>query len=68
MSYLIEKKISKSTNNKDNKNFKKIINEYRLKMNSFNPKNNSPNMFISKLELRMKYYYGLYKSKNISIK
>ena len=68
MSYLIVKKISKSTNTDNNKNLKKIINEYRLKMNSFNPKDNSPNLFINKLEYRMKYYYGLYKSKKVNIK
>jgi hypothetical protein len=68
MSSLITKKISKSTNNDNNKNSKKIIKEYRLKMNSFNPKDNSPNVFIKNLEYRMKYYYGLYKSKNVNIK
>ena len=40
-----------------------IINEYCLKRNSFHPANPSPNMFIGKLELRMKRYYNnLYKS------
>ena len=40
-----------------------IINEYCLKRNSFHPKNPSPNMFIGKLELRMKKYYNnLYNS------
>jgi hypothetical protein len=40
-----------------------IINEYCLKRNSFHPKNPSPNIFIGKLELRMKKYYSkLYNS------
>jgi len=43
---------------------KKIINEYKIKMNSFNPKGNSPNFFVNKLEYRMKQYYNLYNSKN----
>jgi hypothetical protein len=41
-----------------------IINEYCLKRNSFNPTIPSPNLFIGKLELRMKKYYdNLYNSK-----
>lgn len=40
-----------------------IINEYCLKRNSFHPTNPSPNMFIGKLEFRMKKYYNnLYNS------
>jgi hypothetical protein len=35
-----------------------IINEYCLKRNSFHPKNPSPNIFIGKLEIRMKKYYN----------
>ena len=46
----------------------KIINEYKIKMNSFNPKGNSPNFFVNKLEYRMKQYYNLYNSKNDSMK
>jgi hypothetical protein len=46
----------------------KIINEYKIKMNSFNPKRNSPNFFVNKLEYRMKQYYNLYNSKNDSMK
>jgi len=46
------------TNSLDN-----IINEYCLKRNSFHPKNPSPNIFIGKLEFRMKKYYNkLYNS------
>tara|TARA_B110000967_G_scaffold204335_1_gene246632 strand:+ start:716 stop:910 length:195 start_codon:yes stop_codon:yes gene_type:complete len=44
---------------------KTIIEEYSLKQNSFNPKKPSPNIFIKKLEIRMKMYYkDLYKSYN----
>jgi len=55
---------TKTTNKNQNENIIKIINEYKLKRNSFHPKDNSPNKFINKLELRMKHYYGLYKSRN----
>jgi hypothetical protein len=43
-----------------NKNdfLKSIVNEYCLKRNSFYPANRSPNLFINKLELRMKKYYN----------
>tara|TARA_Y100001968_G_C19437578_1_gene760627 strand:+ start:364 stop:570 length:207 start_codon:yes stop_codon:yes gene_type:complete len=46
----------------------KIINEYKIKMNSFNPKGKSPNLFVNKLEYRMKQYYDLYNSKNEDMK
>ena len=36
---------------------KQIFNEYSLLRNNFNPKTKSPNIFINKLELRMKQYY-----------
>ena len=40
-----------------------IIDEYCLKRNIFNPKSPSPNMFINKLEKRMRMYYNsLYNS------
>jgi len=40
-----------------------ILEEYCLKRNSFNPTHPSPNIFIGKLEYRMKKYYNnLYKS------
>ncbi len=40
-----------------------ILEEYCLKRNSFNPAHPSPNIFIGKLEYRMKKYYNnLYKS------
>lgn len=39
-----------------------ILEEYCLKRNSFNPTHPSPNIFIGKLEYRMKKYYNnLYK-------
>ena len=40
------------------KNLEKIISEYRITQNNFNPnKNSPPNSFMNKLEQRMKYYY-----------
>ena len=40
-----------------------IIEEYCLKRNSFNPARPSPNLFIGKLEVRMRQYYNnLYKN------
>ena len=42
-----------------------IIEEYCLKRNSFNPTHPSPNIFIGKLQVRMKQYYNnLYKDIN----
>ena len=42
-----------------------IIKEYELKQNNFDPSKKSPNLFIKKLELRMKRYYtDLYRSYN----
>lgn len=38
--------------------FEKISMEYGLKRNNFNPKNNSPNMFINKLKKRFNSYYS----------
>ena len=49
--------------NKQTELLENIINEYCLKRNSFHPTNPSPNIFIGKLELRMKKYYNsLYNS------
>ena len=40
-----------------------ILHEYNLKRNIFNPKTPSPNVFIDKLEKRMRVYYNsLYNS------
>ena len=53
----------KSVNDNKKKFIKEIINEYSLKRNNFNPSKPSPNLFIKKLEIRMKKYYkDLYKS------
>ena len=42
-----------------------IRQEYSLKRNKFNPDPFSPNVFVAKLELRMRVYYTtLYKSRN----
>ena len=48
----------------------KITHEYFLKQNLFDPKKmSSPNIFMEKLEKRMKQYYdGLYKSLVLSKK
>ena len=52
-------------NKKTSKKTSAIIEEYSLKQSSFNPKKPSPNLFIKKLEIRMKMYYrDLYKSYN----
>ena len=46
------------------------IKEFYLKQNSFNPtKSSPPNLFINKLELRMKNYFSIFKnSTNFSTK
>ena len=42
-----------------------ILKEYQQKQSSFNPNKRSPNLFLNKLELRMKNYYNeLYQSKS----
>jgi len=64
MSSFVYEKRSVRKNAKKNIIVKSIINEYKIKMNSFYPKDKSPNVFINKLEYRMKHYYHLYKSKN----
>jgi hypothetical protein len=35
----------------------KILDEYELKQNNFNPHKPSPNRFMNKLKMRMKLYY-----------
>jgi hypothetical protein len=53
------------TEKKKGKSLNDIELEYGLKMNNFNPKNKSPNMFCNRLEKRMKQYYNnLYNSKS----
>jgi len=53
---------NKNKKKKDNKLIN-IIKEYELKQNNFDPSKRSPNVFIKKLEIRMKKYYTeLYKS------
>ena len=53
-------KINKINNikNINAKQLKKIHHEYRLKQAHFNPTNPSPNLFVRKLEFRMKKYYN----------
>ena len=58
------KKKNKVNSKAKQKLIKKIINEYKIKINSFNPKGDSPNFFVNKLQYRMKQYYDLYSSKN----
>lgn len=49
--------------NSKNKKLVSLLKEYSLKQNNFNPSKPSPNMFIKKLEIRMKMYYNdLYNS------
>ena len=43
---------------KNNNIFEKILIEYSLKRNNFNPKDNSPNIFINKLKKRFNSYYS----------
>ena len=50
---------------KNNQFANDIINEYTLKRTSFYPVTSSPNIFITRLEKRMKEYYStLYNSCN----
>lgn len=43
-----------------------IVREYCLKRGPFNPHKPSPNIFITKLELRMKKYYAQFlRSRNV---
>ena len=47
----------------EKKVLKDILKEYCLKRHSFNPSSPSPNIFMGKLEIRMKKYYNnLYNS------
>lgn len=46
---------NKETDNYANKNL--YVHEYSLKRNNFNPAKDSPNFFMTKLEIRMKSYY-----------
>ena len=38
------------------KKYEKIMKEYCLKINNFNPMKGSPNLFMTKLEFRLKNY------------
>lgn len=47
-------------NAKDKNNvIEKIVKEYSLKRNNFNPDKNSPNIFLTKLQNRINLYYTL---------
>ena len=41
--------------------YEKIIKEYCLKINNFNPMKGSPNLFMTKLEFRLKNYEAEFK-------
>ena len=45
------------TSRKNENKLNAIQNEYNLKRNNFNPEN-SPNLFMNKLRVRMKCYYN----------
>ena len=45
--------------------FKSIVDEYCSKRGSFNPNKSSPNIFMNKLELRLKQYYNLFNARNL---
>jgi hypothetical protein len=58
-------KVKTRTNSKKSDVLENIIEEYCLKRNSFNPTHPSPNVFIGKLQVRMRQYYNnLYKDIN----
>jgi hypothetical protein len=48
----------KTRSEKNINDFEKILVEYSLKRNNFNPKDNSPNIFINKLKKRFNCYYS----------
>jgi hypothetical protein len=51
-------KMENYTNRKMEKSLiSKILDEYELKQNNFNPHKPSPNRFMNKLKMRMKLYY-----------
>ncbi len=54
--YSKNKQVARQKTKKDV--LKDILEEYCLKRNSFNPASPSPNIFLGKLELRMKKYYN----------
>ena len=61
---VVQKKPSHSPSILDN-----IQKEYCLKRNNFDPQGPSPNIFMTKLEMRMKAYYNSFcRSKNSEIK
>ena len=52
-----KRRVNHSKSNKDDI-LDNIIQEYCLKRNQFNPRNNSPDMFNKKLQHRMQLYYN----------
>jgi len=60
-----DRMIKKEKRRIENTELNNIIEEYSLKQSNFDPNKQSPNVFIKKLEIRMKMYYkDLYKSYN----
>ena len=58
-------KVKTRTNSKKSDVLENIIEEYCLKRNSFNPTHPYQNVFIGKLQVRMRQYYNnLYKDIN----
>jgi len=61
--------ITKITKSSQNTLLETIQKEYELKRNSFFPSITSPNLFMGKLELRLKIYYrNLYKDTKEAMK
>ena len=60
---------AKNTKTSSNTLLATIQKEYELKRNSFYPSSISPNLFMGKLELRLKIYYrNLYKNTKEAMK
>ena len=50
--------VIKKNLNKQKKTYSDICDEYELMRNYFDPRDRSPNLFMNKLEYRMKQYYS----------
>ncbi len=60
---------TKNTKSLSNTLLTAIQKEYELKRNTFHPSSISPNLFMGKLELRLKIYYrNLYKNTKEAMK
>ena len=54
---ILEKKHSFNTDDKQTKPIIVHAQQYKLTTNNFNPEKFSPNLFLTKLEFRMKHYH-----------